>query len=68
MPQYSTPPSMTIDQNSQISATINTSNGAIKLNMFHNDAPITVNNFVFLAREGYYNDVIFHRISIAAYM
>ncbi|MCL0031923.1 peptidylprolyl isomerase [Dehalococcoidia bacterium] len=62
MPQYPAPPPMTIDPNSEVSALINTSNGPIKVNFFPSDAPITVNNFVFLAREGYYNDVIFHRV------
>ena len=43
-------------------AIINTSSGQIKINFFPSDAPITVNNFVFLAKEGYYDDVIFHRV------
>ncbi|MQF98625.1 MAG: peptidylprolyl isomerase [SAR202 cluster bacterium] len=53
---------MSINPNSEISAIINTSNGQIRVNFFPSDAPITVNNFVFLAKEGYYNDVIFHRV------
>ena len=62
MPQYSAPPSMSINPDSEISAIINTSSGQIKINFFPSDAPITVNNFVFLAKEGYYHDVIFHRV------
>ena len=62
MPQYSAPPSMSINPDSEISAIINTSSGQIKINFFPSAAPITVNNFVFLAKEGYYDDVIFHRV------
>tara|TARA_Y100000590_G_scaffold160987_1_gene184576 strand:- start:8914 stop:9432 length:519 start_codon:yes stop_codon:yes gene_type:complete len=62
MSQYPAPPPMSINPNSEISAIINTSNGQIRVNFFPSDAPITVNNFVFLAKEGYYNDVIFHRV------
>ena len=62
MPEYSAPPSMRINPHSEISAIINTSSGQIKINFFPSDAPITVNNFVFLAKEGYYDDVIFHRV------
>ena len=62
MPQYSAPPSMSINPDSEISEIINTSSGQIKINFFPSDAPITVNNFVFLAKEGYYDDVIFHRV------
>ena len=53
---------MSINPDSEISAIINTSSGQIKINFFPSDAPITVNNFVFLAKEGYYDDVIFHRV------
>ena len=62
MSQYPAPPPMSINPNTEISAIINTSNGQIRVNFFPSDAPITVNNFVFLAKEGYYNDVIFHRV------
>ena len=62
MSQYPAPPPMSINPNSEISAIINTSNGTIRVNFFPSDAPITVNNFVFLAKEGYYDDVIFHRV------
>ena len=53
---------MTIDPGQKITATIHTSGGAIVFELFPSDAPNTVNNFVFLAREGFYDGVIFHRI------
>ena len=60
--QYSAPPPMSIDPNAKITATMHTSSGAIVFEMFPSEAPNTVNNFVFLAREGFYDGVIFHRI------
>ncbi len=60
--QWSSPPPMTIDQNKQYTATIKTSYGDIVLELFPKDAPVTVNNFVFLARQGFYNGVKFHRV------
>ncbi len=59
---YSSPPAMTIDQNQQYIATIETNMGTMTAELFAKDAPKTVNNFVFLAREGYYDGVKFHRI------
>lgn len=60
--QWSSPPPMTIDQNKQYTATIKTNYGEIVLELFPKDAPVTVNNFVFLARQGFYNGVKFHRV------
>ncbi|HYF92613.1 MAG TPA: peptidylprolyl isomerase [Symbiobacteriaceae bacterium] len=60
--QYSAPPAMQIDTNKQYTATIKTSMGDIKVELLAKDAPKTVNNFVFLAREKFYDGVIFHRI------
>ena len=60
--QYSAPPPMTIDPDKKITATMRTSNGSIVIDLFPSEAPKTVNNFVFLAREGFYDGVIFHRI------
>ncbi|HEX6897744.1 MAG TPA: peptidylprolyl isomerase [Bryobacteraceae bacterium] len=60
--QYSAPPAMTIDTNKKYSATFDTSKGKIVCELFAKDAPITVNNFVFLAREGFYNGTVFHRV------
>ena len=60
--QYSQPPLMAIDQNATYTATISTNMGDMTLELFASEAPLTVNNFVFLAREGLYNNVIFHRV------
>jgi cyclophilin family peptidyl-prolyl cis-trans isomerase len=60
--QWSSPPPMTIDRNKQYTATIKTNYGDIVLQFFPKDAPITVNNFVFLAGQGFYNGVKFHRV------
>ena len=60
--QYSAPPAMTIDESKSYSATFKTNHGDITLDLFASKAPVTVNNFVFLARDGFYNDVIFHRV------
>jgi peptidyl-prolyl cis-trans isomerase B (cyclophilin B) len=60
--QYSTPPSMAIDPARKYSATFETSKGSIVCDLFAKDAPKTVNNFVFLVREGFYNSTVFHRV------
>ena len=60
--QYNTPPEMSIDLSKTYTATIDTSAGEIAVEFYAADAPQTVNNFVFLAREGFYDDVIFHRV------
>jgi len=59
---YSAPPPMTIDTSKQYTATIETEEGSIVLELFASDVPITVNNFVFLAREGFYDNTTFHRV------
>jgi peptidylprolyl isomerase len=58
---------MAIDPNKQYTATIQTNVGDMKADLFVKDAPNTVNNFVFLARQGFYDGVPFHRI-IASFM
>ena len=60
--QYAAPPKMTIDTNKTYIATFQTSRGKIVCELFAKDAPVTVNNFVFLAREGFYNGTTFHRV------
>jgi cyclophilin family peptidyl-prolyl cis-trans isomerase len=60
--QFSAPPPMSIDLSKTYSATINTSLGTMKADLFAGDAPMTVNNFIFLARQGYYDGVSFHRV------
>ena len=59
---YSTPPPMTIDTSKQYTATIKTEKGNLVLKLFAKDVPVTVNNFVFLAREGFYDGTTFHRV------
>jgi len=60
--EWSSPPAMIIDPQKQYAALIETELGNIKIRLFDNESPITVNNFVFLARQGYYDGVIFHRV------
>src|SRR6187397_251065 len=57
--QYSSPPDMVIDPAKQYTAVIETTAGTLTADLFASDAPRTVNNFVFLAREGFYEGVIF---------
>jgi len=65
--QYSSPPSAAIDQSKKYTATFDTARGKIVADLFPQDAPKTVNNFVFLAREGFYDGTVFHRV-IANFM
>ena len=60
--QYASPPAMSIDPKKRYSAAMNTSKGMINIELFADRAPVTVNNFVFLARDGFYDGVIFHRV------
>lgn len=59
---YSAPPAMTIDPNKKYKAVIETEVGKMVIELFAKDVPVTVNNFVFLAREGYYDGSTFHRV------
>jgi cyclophilin family peptidyl-prolyl cis-trans isomerase len=59
---YATPPQMTIDANKQYIATFKTSQGDIVVALAAKETPITVNNFVFLAKEKFYDGTIFHRV------
>jgi peptidyl-prolyl cis-trans isomerase B (cyclophilin B) len=59
---YSAPPPVTIDTDKQYTAIIETEKGNLVLELFAIDAPVTVNNFVFLAREGFYDGTTFHRV------
>ena len=67
MKQYPAPPEMTLDQKKTYTATIVTTKGNMTAELFVKDAPNTANNFVFLARDGYYTNIKFHRI-IAGFM
>ena len=60
--QYSAPPPMSIDPQKRYTAEIETDAGTMNAELFAGDAPKTVNNFVFLARDGFYDGVIFHRV------
>jgi cyclophilin family peptidyl-prolyl cis-trans isomerase len=60
--QYSQCPEMVIDQDRDYVATITTEKGDIVVELFQEEAPFTVNNFVFLARDGWYDNVPFHRV------
>lgn len=62
MKQYGQPPQMTIDPTHQYKATFKTGSGDIVVELYADKAPRTVNNFVFLARDGYYDDTTFHRV------
>ncbi|MED5017998.1 peptidylprolyl isomerase [Paenibacillus chibensis] len=59
---WTSPPAMQIDTNKTYVATFKTSKGSFTIQLFAKDAPKTVNNFVFLSKEGFYNGVTFHRI------
>jgi peptidyl-prolyl cis-trans isomerase B (cyclophilin B) len=60
--QWDSPPPMIIDTNKKYTAYIETVKGTLVLELFAKDVPKTVNNFVFLAREGYYDGTTFHRV------
>lgn len=60
--EWKNPPGMQIDPVKKYRAVIETSKGSIELELYPQHAPKTVNNFVFLAREGFYDDVTFHRV------
>lgn len=60
--QYNTPPAMQIDPSKKYKAIFHTDKGDITVNLFAAEAPKTVNNFVFLARDGFYNNTTFHRV------
>lgn len=62
MKQYSNPPEMQIDPSKSYTAHFKTSKGAFDVELFAKDAPVTVNNFVFLARDGFYDGLKFHRV------
>ncbi len=60
--QWSTPPAMQIDSKKHYRARIQTDKGDIVLELFADKVPNTVNNFVFLARQGFYDGTMFHRV------
>ncbi len=60
--QWKTPPAMEIDPKKIYHIAMNTDRGTIELDLYPQHAPVTVNNFVFLARQGFYDGVVFHRV------
>ena len=60
--QWNTPPAMQIDAKKTYKVTMETIRGPIVLELYPEHAPKTVNNFVFLVKEGYYDGVTFHRV------
>ena len=60
--EWKNPPEMQIDPAKKYKAVIETGRGVIELVLFPQHAPKTVNNFVFLAKQGFYDDVSFHRV------
>ena len=64
---YSKAPLMNIDSKKKYRAVLTTDRGDLVLDLFAADAPVTVNNFAFLVREGFYDGTVFHRV-IADFM
>ncbi|MBG0783552.1 MAG: peptidylprolyl isomerase [Anaerolineaceae bacterium] len=60
--QWPKPPEMQIDLKKDYKVILHTEKGDIKINLFEKQVPNTVNNFVFLSKEGYYDGTIFHRV------
>ncbi len=60
--RWAAPPEMIIDPEKDYKAVFHTEKGDFKVDLFQDKAPRTVNNFVFLSREGFYDNTIFHRV------
>jgi cyclophilin family peptidyl-prolyl cis-trans isomerase len=60
--QFTACPPMTVDSNKEYFATLHTDKDDIKIQLFADKAPIAVNNFIFLAKQGWYDNVTFHRV------
>lgn len=60
--QWSTQPELTVDLAKRYRAAIDTNHGPITIDLFVEVAPVTVNNFVFLANQNFYDGVVFHRV------
>lgn len=60
--QYASPPPLTIDSKKKYTAIFKTERGDVRVELYADKVPRTVNNFVFLAREGFYDGVTFHRV------
>ncbi len=62
MQQWNNPPEMLVDIEKIYKVVMKTTQGNIELELYPRHAPKTVNNFVFLSREGFYNGLLFHRV------
>jgi peptidylprolyl isomerase len=62
MKQWSSPPAMELKPGAKYQATLHTNKGDIVIDLFASEDPVTVNNFVFLAKQGFYTNVPFHRV------
>jgi peptidyl-prolyl cis-trans isomerase B (cyclophilin B) len=62
--KWDSPPKMQIDVNKKYTAAMETSKGKLVLELFAKDVPKTVNNFVFLAKQGFYDGTTFHRVIV----
>ncbi len=62
IPQYSNAPPVSIDPMAKYSAVIRTTMGNMEIELFAERSPVTVNNFIFLANDGFYDGIIFHRV------
>ena len=60
--QWDNPPAMQIDPQKTYRVTIETNRGNMELELYPEHAPKTVNNFVFLAQDGFYDGIVFHRV------
>ncbi len=60
--QYDNPPAMQLDSTKKYQATMTTSEGVIVIELYADQTPQTVNNFVFLANDKFYDETIFHRV------
>ena len=60
--QYASAPAMSIDPAKKYTATFSTTKGDIVVELLASQAPTTVNNFVFLAKDGFYDGTVFHRV------
>ncbi|MBW2615341.1 MAG: peptidylprolyl isomerase [Deltaproteobacteria bacterium] len=60
--QWDNPPAMQIDPQKTYRVTIETNRGDMELELYPEHAPKTVNNFVFLAQDGFYDGIVFHRV------
>ena len=60
--QWNSPPEMVIDPEKRYFATLRTNKGVVEVELFPKETPIAVNNFIFLARQGFYDGTPFHRV------